>query len=117
MDVTPSQFDALSRSLHAASVRHRVLSHNLANVNTPGYRRMDVQFSGLLDASSTDRGNIAEVEYRIVTDDSAVARGDGNSVDVDLELSEVNSNSLAAQTYIRILASKLEMMKTAITGQ
>lgn len=118
MSVNPSQFDALRRSLDAAAIRHRVLSQNLANINTPGYQRLDVRFEDLLDERIGDdrrlsTGALSEVHV----DPDAQPRADGNSVDVDIELAEVNKNSLAAQTYIQILASKLQIMRTAITGQ
>ena len=92
-------------------MRHRVLGHNLANVNTPGYQRVDVRFEDLLTRSDTPLGS------RIVVDPNAIPRGDGNTVDIDREINEINKNSLAATAYIQILASKLSMMSTAISGR
>ncbi|MGB4265489.1 MAG: flagellar basal body protein, partial [Limnochordia bacterium] len=37
--------DLVTQGLDAASLRHKILSNNLANVNTPGFRRSDVDFS------------------------------------------------------------------------
>ena len=44
MESLNSQFDLLGRLIDATEVRHRAISNNLANVNTPNYRRMDVEF-------------------------------------------------------------------------
>ena len=43
MESLNSQFDLLGRLIDATEVRHRAISNNLANVNTPNYRRMDVE--------------------------------------------------------------------------
>jgi flagellar basal-body rod protein FlgB len=40
--------DLVQRSLDAAAVSHKVISNNLANVDTPGFKRSDVQFSDKL---------------------------------------------------------------------
>ena len=48
MNVTPAQFDILAQLLDVSELRHRVLSQNIANVNTPGYHRLDVSFEDAL---------------------------------------------------------------------
>ena len=42
MTVKPSQFDTLSQLIHASEQRHKVISNNIANVNTPGYIRREL---------------------------------------------------------------------------
>lgn len=110
----PSQFTDLARTLDAAVLRHRVLSHNLANVNTPGFQRLDIVFDDLL--TGKEHGPL-HADSNVVVDPFAVARTDGNSVDIDIELNQIQKNALAANTAIQVLASKLGMMRTAITGR
>ena len=117
MDVTPSQFGVLRQMMSAAQMRHQVISHNLANVNTPGYHRHDVEFEEHLTrllqtgdlTSSLDAPRVVEVE-------GLPERADGNNVDVDQEIGQLNKNSLLYQTWTQILASKVSMMRSAIEG-
>lgn len=99
--------------LDAAALRHRTISHNLANVNTPGYRRLDVNFEERLAAAihSPSAGNI---RAEITEDNSGSARADGNNVDIDRELGELNKNATLAQFYSQLIQSQFETMRRAI---
>ncbi len=92
MNVLPSQFDMLSRLLDATETRHRAISQNVANVDTPGYQRMDVSFEEALAErlrrSPTADPNSAAIEVTI--DTTSPARADGNNVDVDREMGQMN---------------------------
>jgi flagellar basal-body rod protein FlgB len=105
MTVKPSGFDLLQHLLRTSEVRHRVISPNLANVNTPGYKRLDVSF-GRLDTTP----DIHEAE-------GVTARADGNTVDIDREIGELNKNALLYQAYAQVLVNRLSTMRTAITGR
>ncbi len=118
MSVTPSQFDVLSKLLDAAQLQHRVIGQNIANVNTPGYRTRAVSFEELLTetlANSADAG--AKLEPRVQEVGGLRVRTDGNNVDIDREMGQLSKNSLFYQTYSQLLASKLSLMRSAITGQ
>ena len=118
MTVIPSQFDMLSKLLDAAELRHRVISQNVANVNTPGYRRLDVDFEAMLARRlAGSSGDISDVEPEIREAAGQPGRADGNTVDIDQEMGQLNKNALLYQTYAQVLASKLAMMRSAITGQ
>ena len=103
-----SQIEQLNQLLQQAQVRHQLISTNIANVNTPNYKTRDVTF----------KGNLDEAQKAVYQDAAGlVERPDGNNVDVDREMSALTKNSLKYQTYTQILASKLAMMRTAITGR
>ena len=119
MSVTPSQFDWLGRLLDAANLRHQVIAQNVANVNTPGYHRLDIAFEEALSRELQANGDAAG-EYRpprVIEAASGTMREDGNNVDIDLEMGQLNKNTLLYNIYAQILANKIATMQSAITGR
>jgi flagellar basal-body rod protein FlgB len=114
---------AMSKAmLDMTTKRHEALAANIANVNTPGYHRVDVsktftqelqsQFkAGHPDAASA-QGNIVAIDP-----DASGARLDGNNVHVDQELLQMGSNEMQYETLTEFVSSSLVQLKTAITGQ
>jgi flagellar basal-body rod protein FlgB len=119
MSVTPSQIDLISRLLDAASLRHQVIAQNVANVNTPGYHRLDVAFEELLEQEL--KANGATIEHRqqprVIEALGGVVREDGNNVDIDVEMGRLNKNTMLYNVYAQILATKIAAMRSAITGR
>lgn len=75
----------LSRSMDRTTQRHALVSQNLANVNTPGYKRRDVEFGIELEQAESrfqlNRRREAQVQVF-----EASNRMDGNSVDLEMEV-------------------------------
>lgn len=119
MNVKPSQYDLLASLVDASALRHRVLAQNVANVNTPGYRRMDVSFEETLAKQLRRSGNVDlnRASAKIVFDDSAPMRRDGNNVDIDIEMGTVGKNKLLHNTWLQIIQSKNDAMRRAIGGR
>ena len=118
MSVNPSQVDLISRLINATTVRQRVISQNVANVNTPGYRRQEVNFEDRLrDAlKHHDVEGAMEVEPEMRQTAGLAERSDGNNVDIDMEMGQLTKNSILFETYSQILATKLGMLRSAISG-
>lgn len=113
-----SQFESIARLAAATEMRQRVISHNLANVNTPGYQALDVQFEQFLN-EQTDRlvsPSDHPREPKVVPRTGLSERADGNNVDVDLELAQANKNSLLYQTYYQLMGVQLDHLRRAIQG-
>lgn len=114
MTVNISQIDTLGALLQQSQMRHEVISSNIANVNTPHYHTLEVNFESVLKAAADDlakpRGEVQEVQ-------GLVERLDGNNVDIDHELAKMTKNGLAYQTYSQLLASKLGTYRSAISGR
>jgi len=116
-----SQFELLGRLIDATDVRHRAISNNLANVNTPNYQRIDVEFEQQLakelSSSSSSTGK-SEIHARpeMVLAQGLTNRMDGNNVDIDREIGQLNKNAMLQQTYIQLLSTYLDQMRTAIQG-
>ena len=107
---------ALTRLLDATAFRHRVLANNLANADTPGYIRQEVPFESEL-ADAVKSGELADFKMTVTEDRSATPRADGNNVQLDYELSEINKNALLHQMAVQLMQAKLSMQRTAITGR
>jgi flagellar basal-body rod protein FlgB len=119
MAVTPSQFDLLSKLVDVTQLRQRVLAQNVANVNTPGYRRLEVRFEDALADHVSAKGDSAVKSLRpdVVEDQATPSRLDGNNVEIDLEMMRLNKNTLLGNTYLQLLTTKLGMLKRAINGR
>ena len=118
MSVVPSQFELLHRSLDASESRHKVISHNIANANTPGFRASYVGFEESLRKELEKRQpNLDNVEATVKETDTAAIQLNGNNVDLDQQITELDKNALLYQTYAQLLSTKINMMRTAITGR
>jgi flagellar basal-body rod protein FlgB len=118
MDLTGPQTSMLSRLLAATELRQSALSANLANVNTPGYKRQVVEFESLL-REEFDRGGVDlhTIQPEIVTDFETEGRPDGNNVSMESELGAMRENRLLYETYATILGNHFALLDAAISGR
>ncbi len=106
---------ALERALSGASLRQQALADNLANANTPGYRRRDVDFHGALQAAfAAGRDAVEHAAMQPVVDPVAPMRLDGNSVDADVENAEQARNGLEYQALASVLKARADVVRSAI---
>jgi flagellar basal-body rod protein FlgB len=115
MDLLSPQTDLLKSLLDAASLRHRVLAQNIANVNTPGYHRLEVRFEDEL-ARRLKAGR-ARSQPQIVEAEGGVERVDGNNVDIDDETGRLSKNALLFNAFSQLLASRMSQMRSAVSGR
>lgn len=113
-----SLFDTTQLSLEAAmrgsSLRQTLLTDNLANVNTPGYQRKDVDFHAAL-ASAMETGSAMEsVAFSPSTDASRTVRADGSGIDADQESAELAKNALEYQALVSVAGSRTSIIQTAM---
>jgi flagellar basal-body rod protein FlgB len=118
-DVTSA---ALEVAIRGTEQRQSVLSNNLANVNTPGFKRSDVSFqSALADAlssaqNSSDTASVDATPFTTQTDSATSMRLDGNNVDPDVEAANLSKNQLLFDSVMAIDTKRLHTMDSAITG-
>lgn len=119
MSLNIPQSDLLSRLLDVASMRHQVISQNLANANTPGYRQLEVSFEDAFARALGKKGNTGNphITPRIIEGHDTPPRQDGNTVDLDKEIGSLNKNSIMYGTALQMLMSRVSMMRSAITGR
>lgn len=127
--------EVLTASLRGHDARNAALVNNIANAETPGYKRIDVQFeSALAEAVQSDRerirrgsmgessflGGAGEVEGSapsVRSVGTTTLRVDGSNVDADDEMAQLSANQLAHQTVVSLLDKRFSQFRTAITGR
>jgi flagellar basal-body rod protein FlgB len=120
MELFDVTFQTLDLALGAAGKRQEVLANNLANVNTPGYKRLDVDFDGTLakavDAARTgDPSQLDALRPGVATDESVAVRVDGNSVDVDQEMAYLAENNIRYNALVQLAQKKMSTLKYVIS--
>lgn len=116
-DVTQA---ALERALEGSAIRQRLLANNLANANTAGYKRSDLDFQSALATAldRTDTGaEISKTPFAPVTDQLTTSRADGNNVDVDAEMANLSENAVTYQALVAVAKARLHMIEIAIGGR
>jgi flagellar basal-body rod protein FlgB len=113
---------AAKKGLDLVELRQRAIQDNLANLETPGYKRVDVApafTEALSDAvKSRDIKAIEAWKPQLAVDTSAVATSpDGNSVDLEGELLAMSKNSLAHSMQTQLITGSLMRLKLAISGR
>jgi flagellar basal-body rod protein FlgB len=110
----------LTAAMRGATARQSALSDNLANVDTPGYVRKDVDFHSTLQAAlsgASSPGAASSLDgtsFSATPDTSGAMRVDGNSVDVDKESSELAQNALEYQSLEQVARSRIEILQSAM---
>jgi flagellar basal-body rod protein FlgB len=128
MDIIDPTQRLLEAAMRGSSARQTALAQNLANANTPNYRRVDVDFHSALrdawgqaqtaagqDAGTPDDpgGALQNVTFATKQDDS-VTRVDGSGVDVDVETSALASNGLEYEALAAVAKTRNAIIQTAI---
>jgi flagellar basal-body rod protein FlgB len=110
---------ALERAIEGAGKRHEALAANLANANTPGYQRLEVDFHSAL-SSAMDKGDEAHnalerLSFKPAKDQAAgVTRADGSTVDVDSESAKLAENALEQQAAVQVAHTRINILKAAM---
>lgn len=118
--------NVLSKAADAAWTRNEILSNNLANNDTPGYKRKDVTFESYLfeelasGSNSSLRKKVDDVDLenldaKVYTDYSTLSyRLDGNNVDIDTENVELASNQIKYNALLDSIKYEFNMLKVAM---
>jgi len=110
------------RLLDVSALRQEALASNLANVETPAYRRLDVapDFAAQLKAqmaAGVPTSAMDDVQPKLAEDPHArTVRPDGNTVDVERELLAMNQNSVEYGYLTQIVSGSIKQLKMAISG-
>ena len=119
----------------AASIRQEVIANNIANVNTPNYRKSVVEFEELLAREiygEEPDGKLKMIrthdkhlpfkplDYRaepqIVQDNTTIMRTDNNNVDIDIEMASLAKNQLYYNAIVTEFGGHISRLKNAITS-
>ncbi len=120
MSLLDNHFNTLTRLLTASEQRQQVLSHNIANVNTPGYRRLELDFENALAdeirRGGSDASSSTAAEPAVRQTQGLPMRADGNNVDIDQEIGQLTKNALMQQTYLQLMSTDMNQMRRAMEG-
>ena len=105
---------SLEAALRGASLRQTLLTSNLANVNTPGYQRKDVDFHAQLQRAQETGASPESVGFQPETDADRVVRPDGSGVDVDQEAAKLATNALEYQALVQVAGARTSILQTAM---
>lgn len=113
---------ASKQMLDATAARHQAIAANLANLETPGYRRVDLapSFQSQLQnaISNGDAAKMTALKPVVSVDTAAVlSAADGNTVQLENELMQLNQNTLAHSLETQLVTGSLLRLRLAITGR
>lgn len=134
LPVNGNGFRMLERTLDAMSLRQAVIANNIANVDTPKFKRSEVRFEQLLQESMersvsslegrrTDPRHLyigrrgGNVEAQITIDRQSVMNNNLNNVDIDAEMALLAKNQLRYNTLIQQANHEIKMARTALEAR
>ncbi|WP_281887647.1 flagellar basal body rod protein FlgB [Paenibacillus sp. YYML68] len=131
MLLNKSSFSLMERSLDAASLRQKVIAHNIANVDTPHYKRSEVKFEQLLqkelnapafssfrtDSRHYEFGKSQVIQPEIMRDTQSHMNNNLNNVDIDYEMALMAKNQLRYNTIVQQINADIKKTRTAIGGR
>ena len=115
-----TNYQATKHLLDAANLRHEALAANIANLETPGYKRVDLpkdfsqEFATHLRAK--EMKNLPMPQLAEDTASSSL-RKDGNNVQLDKELLALSKNSTEYDTLTEFVSGSIKQLRLAITGR
>jgi len=126
----------LESAISARAIRQDLISSNIANVDTPYYKPRDMDFeSALIQEANKEFGNhqqkleLAKTNSKMMDSmeddpykpilffrDGHLARNDGNSVDLDVETTELSKNSVMYNASIEAFKKDTQIFKAVLTA-
>lgn len=132
MELFSSQvFEGLKKGLDAEALRQRVIANNIANVNTPSFKKSTIKFESLLKKAlgresikliTTDPRHyggtplLTELKPEVKVNRATSMREDGNNVDIDEEMTNLAANSIEYQATAKELSERISLLRYVITG-
>lgn len=129
-----ANIDTINRSLDVASVRQRLISNNIANVETPGYKTMDVSFKDVLSAEQaryskemTFQGYRTDPRHfiigqaqsgfqpRVVVNNQTSLLNNKNNVDIESEMTKLAENNIWYNSLTQVMNKEFSMLRYVVT--
>ena len=116
MSRTNSVTDLLEAGIRAENLRQKTIANNIANLETPEYRRVDVKFEELLAKSMDSSGTVdlSDLEPVIYRPKQTPVKSNGNDVNLESEVGQMVKNTLRHTAYIRLLNKKYKQIELAM---
>ncbi len=122
-----SNIDRLVKELDVKVLKTELISSNIANIDTPGYKAKDLKFDHYLQESMDDlnlkttnpkhiRDESSVVEGNLIVENSKPGRADGNNVNVEEEMLKLVKNNIDYNITVQLLSKSIARIKNAIEG-
>lgn len=131
LNIISNNTNILEKTLDATWKRNEVISNNIANVDTPQFKRSNVSFedelnkaldSSELDMKTTDqrhistKSDLSDLSIKVAQDSTSLQyRLDGNNVDIESEMSDLAKNSIRYSTLIQKVSDEYKKLKYVIS--
>ncbi len=111
----------LTKQLDACTLRQRVIANNIANFNTPGFKKSEVSFQQQLKKALDNNqvkqnNNLAKLTPEITQVKGTAMKVDGNNVDIDQEMVNLATNTLLYRLATRVKSDKDNTLSYVIKG-
>jgi flagellar basal-body rod protein FlgB len=116
----------LDKASDASWARNEVISNNIANVDTPNYKRKDIEFQTYLMQEMTGDGSldqkVSNVDLNALntttyTDNESLSyRLDGNNVDIDTESANLAENQVRYYTLLEAMTQEFSRIKSVLNN-
>lgn len=118
----------LDKAADAANLRNELISNNIANVDTPGYKRKDINFESILQAELGGEKNLSTavknanrdltmLDPQVYTDNASLSyRLDGNNVDIATEESYLAENQIKYQALVDLMSQEFSRYKSVLSS-
>ena len=122
-------FGVLEKTLNGLDLRNKAISNNLANVDTPNYKRQSVSFRNQLRSAMEETNdltktndkhitigidNLNELQPEVSKNKSTSFRNDGNNVNIDKEMSKLAKNSLEYRAIVKQVSNQFNRLGSVI---
>lgn len=109
----------VNKAIDATLTRKALISQNISNVDTPNYKRQDIDFEAVLAKEIKSKGisniDLNQLNASIYTDkQTASYRMDGNNVDIEVERSEETKVELRYNTLVTRITAQLNRFQTTL---
>ncbi|MFV9509865.1 flagellar basal body rod protein FlgB [Tepidibacillus sp. LV47] len=123
---------SLERAMDVSSLRQRLITSNIANIETPGYKTKDISFADILKQEQSNVNNFSfkgyrthpshfqitsqsnSYQHRIITDNRTSMLNNGNNVDIDFEMTKLAENNIWYNTLSQLINKEFSMLRLVI---
>lgn len=108
--------DLLQAALKAENLRQKAIANNISNLQTPGYRSIDVKFEELLGKALKDIDNfdLKKIAPETFEPKQTPVKSNGNDVNFEVEIGRLIKNSIKHTAYVRLLNKMYQQIQQAI---
>ena len=110
--------DLLESGIRAETLRQQAISNNVANLQTPGYRRLGVKFEEMLaeaiESGDAEKVDLDEIKAELYQPKNTALKSNGNDVYLETEVGDMVKNSIRYRAFIKLLNKKYAQIDEAI---